>query len=374
MNVASSQQVDLFLDQLVDGAPFKDDRMLMEHPWFSLTKQPRRTPFHYSRGGVDIRIEPGAKGMANIYDKDLLMYLGSIINEKLERGEKVSDRKITFAAHDFLRSTKRQTSKRGYTLFLDMLERLDGTRVRTNVESGNDKIRSGFGWIESYRIIERKTKNGRSIMAGVEVTLNEWMFKAIVIDRRVLTISPRYFDLSKGLERRIYELARKHCGQQRSWLISIPSLKEKCGSDREERKFRADLGKIIEDGNIPDYSLRMGKSADFDSAFKSRNPKEWMLEVRPIRPQSDETLDAAANPAEESPEKLFERGDAQFRPKPLSIHVINNARERFPDWDIDHLEREWASSSQRNQLVIKDPEKAFMAFCERYVANRSIDM
>ena len=67
--VSDSQQVDLFLDQLVDGAPFKDDRALMEHPWFSLTKQPRKTPFEYNRGGVEIRIEPGAKGMASIWEK-----------------------------------------------------------------------------------------------------------------------------------------------------------------------------------------------------------------------------------------------------------------------------------------------------------------
>jgi len=374
--VSDSQQVDLFLDQLVDGAPFKDDRALMEHPWFSLTKQPRKTPFEYNRGGVEIRIEPGAKGMASIWDKDLLMYLGSIINDKIERGEPVpADRKIKFSAHDFLRATKRQTSKRGYDLFLDCLERLDGTRIRTNVASAKERTRQGFGWIESYKIHERKTKSGKSVMAAVEVTLNEWMFKAIVIDRRVLTISPRYFDLSKGLERRLYELARKHCGQQRSWLIGIPSLKEKCGSDREERKFRAELKKIIEDGTVPDYSLRLDKASKFDSPFKSRNPNDWMLEVRPLRPRSDELAmhNGEADGDTSEQELISDSKLISARPKKLSIDTINDARERFPGWDIEQIERAWISYTEEKGQVLKSPEKAFFAFAKSWVENRSID-
>lgn len=372
--MGDSQQVDLFLDQLVDGAPFKDDRALMEHPWFSLTKQPRKTPFEYNRGGVEIRIEPGAKGMATIWDKDLLMYLGSIINDKIERGQPVpEDRKIKFSAHDFLKATRRQTSKRGYDLFLNCLERLDGTRIRTNVTSAKERTRKGFGWIESFQIIERKTKAGKSVMAAVEVTLNEWMFKAIVVDRRVLTISPRYFELSKGLEKRIYELARKHCGQQRSWLIGIPSLKEKCGSDREERKFRADLKKIIEDGNVPDYILRLDKASSFDSHFKSRNPNDWMLEVRPLRPRSDELSSPEVDDPKTEQHLLADAKTISARPKKLGIHVMNDARERFPGWDIELIERAWISYTEEKGQVLKNPEAAFFAFAKRWTENRTVE-
>jgi len=374
--LSDSQQVDLFLDQLVDGAPFKDDRALMEHPWFSLTKQPRKTPFEYNRGGVEIRIEPGAKGMASIWDKDLLMYIGSIINDKIERGEPVpEDRKIKFAAHDFLKATRRQTSKRGYDLFLDCLERLDGTRIRTNVASAKERTRQGFGWIESFKILERKTKSGKTVMAAVEVTLNEWMFKAIVVDRRVLTINPRYFDLSKGLERRLYELARKHCGNQRSWLIGIPSLKEKCGSDREERKFRAELKKIIEDGTVPDYALRLDKAAAFDSPFKSRNPKDWMLEVRPLRPRSDELeMPGSGDGVEGSGQELLSgTKTVSARPKKLHIDAMERARGRYPGWDIELIEREWMRFTEERGQVLKNPEAAFFAFADKWVENRSVD-
>src|SRR4051794_41696147 len=72
---------------------------------------------------------------------------------------------------------------------------------------------------------------------------------------RVLTINPRYFGLTMGLERRLYELARKHLGQQPSWQISLPRLAEKCGSRREVRKLEAGIVCIIEGGSLADYSI-----------------------------------------------------------------------------------------------------------------------
>ena len=41
-----NSQVDLFLDSMVN-APIKDDRVLMEFPFFSLQKQPRMDPIVY---------------------------------------------------------------------------------------------------------------------------------------------------------------------------------------------------------------------------------------------------------------------------------------------------------------------------------------
>ena len=58
-------QVDLFLDQLVD-APIKDERALMEFPFFSLQKRPRTTSFVYDDGAVRIEVAPGPKGMGAI--------------------------------------------------------------------------------------------------------------------------------------------------------------------------------------------------------------------------------------------------------------------------------------------------------------------
>src|SRR4051812_49607259 len=88
-------------------------------------------------------------------------------------------------------------------------------------------------------------------MAGIEVTLNDWMFRAIVKDRRVLTTNPRYFGLTMGLERRLYELARKHLGQQPIWQIGLPRLAEKCGSRRGLRQQKAADVEIMGGGRPP---------------------------------------------------------------------------------------------------------------------------
>jgi plasmid replication initiation protein len=75
----------------------------------------------------------------------------------------------------------------------------------------------------------------------------------------ILTLSRDYFRLRKPLERRLYELARKHCGQQDEWVISLELLKKKCGSASQDYEFRRLLTLICQEdashGHIPDYAI-----------------------------------------------------------------------------------------------------------------------
>ena len=254
------QQIDLFLDSLV-GAPLKDDRALMEFPFFSLQKRPRMEPLIYDDGRSQIRIEPGPRGLATIWDKDVLLYVVSLINERLERGMTV-DHTVRFSAHDLLKVTGRGTGKRSYDLLLDALYRLRSTNIMTTIESADERDRRGFGWIETWRVVERKTQTGRKIMAAIEITLNDWMFRALVKERRVLTINPQYFDLESGLGRRLYELGRKHLGEQAIWKIGLEKLARKIGTSRDLRFFKRDLLKIIRANAIPDYELSLETSAN----------------------------------------------------------------------------------------------------------------
>ncbi|WP_255592019.1 replication initiator protein A [Geminicoccus harenae] len=257
---ATGRQVDLFLDSLI-SAPFKDDRALMEFPFFSLQKTPRTKPMIYDDGKVRVEIRPGDRGIATIWDKDVLIYLASIINDRIERGMPV-EKTVRFNAHNLLQVTGRGSGKRAYELLLDAIYRLRSTTIVTTIESQDIKERRGFGWIETFRVLEKKTRTGKKIMAGCEITLNDWMFRAIVKDRRVLTISPEYFQISMGLKRRLYELARKHCGSQSRWVISLPKLIDKCGSVMEARFFKPQLRKIVEDDDLPDYHIAI----NFDPA------------------------------------------------------------------------------------------------------------
>ncbi len=73
--------------------------------------------------------------------------------------------------------------------------------------------------------------------------------------REVLTLSRDYFRLSGGLERRLYELARKHCGHQTKWTIGVDLLHKKTGSTATLRKFRELLKKTAETDALPDYQI-----------------------------------------------------------------------------------------------------------------------
>jgi hypothetical protein len=93
-------------------------------------------------------------------------------------------------------------------------------------------------------------------MQGLEITLNDWTFRALVKDRRVLAINPAYFDLTGGLERRLYEIARKHVGRQAEWKVSLLLLAKKCGTmQRNLRRFKFDLKELAELDRLPDYQM-----------------------------------------------------------------------------------------------------------------------
>ena len=137
-----------------------------------------------------------------------------------------------------------------YLRLREAFERLAGTRITTNIVTGGIEATSGFGLIEGWEIL-RKTRGGR--MISVSVTLSEWLFRA-VLAKSVLTLSRDYFRLRKPLERRIYELARKHCGRQPEWRVSVGTLHKKSGSAAPVRVFRATIRQMIEEAPLPDYA------------------------------------------------------------------------------------------------------------------------
>ena len=53
----------------------------------------------------------------------------------------------------------------------------------------------------------------------------------------------------------MYELARKHCGNQKQWQCSVETLHEKSGSTDTIRKLRAVLKSLADVDDLPDYSV-----------------------------------------------------------------------------------------------------------------------
>jgi len=132
------------------------------------------------------------------------------------------------------------------------------------VSTGGVRIKHAFGLIDDWRIVERSTTDER--MMGVEVTTSEWLYNAISA-REVLTLDRNYFRLGGALERRLYELARKHCGYQSKWSISMELLHKKSGSGDLLKRFRAAIKRLVLANNLPDYRLKYDPQTDQVSFF-----------------------------------------------------------------------------------------------------------
>src|ERR1035438_2531194 len=209
---------DFFICDVTDAIP-KDDMGSMEHPIFSLATKPDLSVREYEHRGVKVTIAPSILGLATIHDKDILIYCISQLVAKMNAGTPLH-KTLHLKAYDLLVSTNRNTDGRGYEQLEAALDRLSGTRIKTNIKTNQESIKEGFGLIDSWRVI-RNTKSER--MSEIQITLSDWVFNA-VLGREVLTLHRDYFRLRKPLERRIYELARKHCGKKDEFVISLEVL------------------------------------------------------------------------------------------------------------------------------------------------------
>ena len=245
-----NKQTDFFTCDVFDA--FKDDTASMEHPVFSLSTKPDHRMLVYEYNGNSMKIKPSYTGLATIYDKDILMYLTSSLMNAKNSGEKIAQR-VRFTAYDYMVSTNRKSDGKTYIQLKDGLDRLSGTRIETNIKTGDKEIIEEFGLIDSWKII-KETKDGK--MIAVEVKLSDWFYNSI-LSNAVLSIDKDYFNLRKPTERRLYELARKHCGNQVAWKIKLENLKTKLGIISELRTLRFNIKKIVELNNLPEYNITM---------------------------------------------------------------------------------------------------------------------
>jgi len=169
-----NKQTDFFTCDVFDA--FKDDTASMEHPVFSLSTKPDHRMLVYEYNGNSMKIKPSYTGLATIYDKDILMYLTSSLMNAKNSGEKIAQR-VRFTAYDYMVSTNRKSDGKTYIQLKDGLDRLSGTRIETNIKTGDKEIIEEFGLIDSWKII-KETKDGK--MIAVEVKLSDWFYNSIL--------------------------------------------------------------------------------------------------------------------------------------------------------------------------------------------------
>ena len=236
-----------------DAAP-RDQRDLMERPFFSLAKTPRTKPILYKAADVEVQVLAMPEhGMATIWDADVLIWAASQIVAAENDGLRTS-RFFRFTPYHLLRAIGRPTGNRQYVLLKAALARLQSTVIATTIRNGPHWRRRQFSWINEWE--EMTTYTGR--VEGMEFVLPEWFYNSVVDRSLVLTIDPAYFRLTGGIERWLYRVARKHAGHQRNgWLFEVAHLHVKSGSLARVSDFALDLRRIAARQPLPGYRLEI---------------------------------------------------------------------------------------------------------------------
>ncbi|MFC6447730.1 replication initiator protein A [Shinella zoogloeoides] len=236
-----------------DAAP-RDQRDLMERPFFSLAKTPRTKPILYKAADVEVQVLAMPEhGMATIWDADVLIWAASQIVAAENDGLRTS-RFFRFTPYHLLRAIGRPTGNRQYVLLKAALARLQSTVIATTIRNGPHWRRRQFSWINEWE--EMTTRSGR--IEGMEFVLPEWFYNSVVDRSLVLTIDPAYFRLTGGIERWLYRVARKHAGHQRhGWLFEVAHLHVKSGSLARVSDFALDLRRIAARQPLPGYRLEI---------------------------------------------------------------------------------------------------------------------
>ncbi|GAW86701.1 conserved hypothetical protein [Bathymodiolus platifrons methanotrophic gill symbiont] len=244
------KQQNFFICDVFDS--YKDDTASMEHPVFSLSTKPDFRVLVYENNGYRVEIKPSYTGLATIHDKDILLYLASNLMNAKNNNEPIAQ-VVRFVAYDYLIATNKKTSGIQYKQLKDGLSRLKGTVIQTNIKTNNVEVTREFSLIDEWGVV-KEDNNQR--MVAVEVKLSDWFYNSI-LGNDVLTIDKDYFRLRKPTERRIYELARKHCGNQVTWKIKLGNLKIKLGITSPVRTLRFNIKKMVETNHLPEYNISL---------------------------------------------------------------------------------------------------------------------
>lgn len=338
---------DFFVLDVLDVAP-RSDMASMAHPIFSLSTRPERRVLKYVNDATVVEIHPSSKGLATIFDKDVLIYCISKLMRRRNRGEAIGP-VVRITTHDLLVATNRNTGGIVYERLEHALDRLAGTRIKTNIETGDEISTQNFGLIEWYDY-NRKGSGFAERLRHLDIKLSDWLFRAIEA-AEVLPISRDYFRLRRPLDRRVYEVGRKHCGMQAKWRISLDKLQARTGSKQERKHFVAHLRGMVQTNHLPDYALTLEQD---QVVF-------WRRETKGS---------AVVATASEHVGKVAPRASAERRIM-VSSQAIGRLSDIAPGWDkygLENLYLSWA----RDKDTARDEDARFLGRARSYTKGKAL--
>jgi plasmid replication initiation protein len=268
--MSDAEQLDLFQVTAFDP-PLRDSRDVMEYPFLSIQKG-RRKPIEFISADRRVQLHisaPEAFGIATIWDWDLVIYLVANLNVAIENGYAVH-KWVEFAPYDALRYMGRGTGGKDYRELVLAIRRLSTTNIITNIRQDDTHGMEGrLQWVTDYRIPKRYRANqfltnlddGEADTAQPwAVEVSSWILQSVVRRTEILAVHPDYFQLTGGLERWLYRLARKSVpdrANNAAFNFRMDTLYKRSGSTRPLRNFAGDIRKIAERQGLPEYGVHV---------------------------------------------------------------------------------------------------------------------
>ena len=338
---------DFFVLDALDVAP-RSDMASMEHPIFSLSTKAETRPLKYTHGENSLEIIPSALGLPTVFDKDVLIYCISRLIAAQNDGKAIAPC-IRLTTHDLLVQTNRTTNNLGYERLGAALDRLKGVTIKTNIKTGDGVTTRGFGLISEYEY-NRKGSMFADRLRYLEIELSPWLFRAIEACE-VLPISRNYFRLRRPLDRRIYELARKHCGQQNHWRISLDVLQKKSGSNAPPKKFAFFVRHLTASNHLPDYTATIEK----DQVVFWRRGEGASTGNKLPPAMAPASHNAAATPLE-----------LRIR---ISLRAIEQLHDLAPRWDKYMLEQVYMTWA-KDKDAARNEDARFIGWVKSYTKGK----
>jgi hypothetical protein len=268
---AAARQGMLALDVQLPVDRLRNEAELSGYPLFGVEKRPSFEAVNFidSRTKRTFRVVPDPKhGLPTMGDKALILALVSILVRALDNGEHTSTT-MTVRASDLIRATRpsargRTISANEYDDLRSALRRLNTAEIQTNVTAGKKRFEGFFRLLSEVNFVTEREDGREGKLQAIELVLCEWLYRAVVFDRRFHRISHRYLDLSP-MARRLYEIGKRvtynrdaPSQPRQSRPIPLTEFRALVGS-RTERltDFKKGLQRCIASEDIPEFTVHI---------------------------------------------------------------------------------------------------------------------
>lgn len=270
----------------------RDIGFFMDVALFALSPRSKQTEITIQAKNKRITINGGKEGIANINDYDLISFIYANFTKQLNEWEKdpknsqlKPKKHYTIELYKFFKFANKQPNGDNYRRMRTSLQRLIKTTIFVEKlsENATEKHYAGqkFSWISKFDFVENKLSQKETTLR-IQITDELYNLMLAKGTKSMLGLPKSYYQLKSTLEKFIFRLSRKMAGNGNA-KISIKELYMRSGSEREYRKFKADIKGLVKRNPLPDYRLDIYQNTAGDEilAISRHNQKSLFDEASP---------------------------------------------------------------------------------------------